>query len=569
MTTLVTPESLTTVLGVVYLHRKTSDGGDIYLTRFGLAVSELLELGNWYEKQWFRKHRERLEGTSAVYRVPTKDVNGRSLDLVVKNCRVGEDVPLETRTLLEFINAEFNSPWEEFALVLEMREGRYGPSDIRIRTQDPLAIYVPPERMQVWQSGRSQEKINRIRARHPGIDVDILRQYKLIYAWIRGEDVVTLLRSLELEEADLVRHLEQITDRSIADMDAKGFAVADMKPAHVIIEEHDTHRIEALRGPGESRPKEKQIALVKKLVNEGRYSVVDYELLMRTPAHEEEVSESRRHSYLDDQRDRHVATPLPAHLESVEILDVPYIFGHAESTGGNLWVVGRNARLFDYFLPERWRKTHGWRLSDTNEVFYTFTKDHVHLVWKTSRVGEDPAETCSGASSLLRREHGFNSPFEEFAIAQDLRANAIGTVYMRAIYMTGSQKLEPSTDRRRYESHRGILDPEGERVLRDDRNYITLRGYYNGPDEWVARQEGRLLRPVNLEKAVQTGILDRREQQTLFQATVEQLKNVGYDGTLLEGNDLLIALDRNESIVKDREGRPEIRICNFELLRKQ
>ena len=127
MTTLVTPESLVNVLGTVYVHKKTSDGGDVYLTSFGLQYADLLEIENWYEREWFLAHRERLEGTSAVYRVPTKTVRGRSLDLVVKNCRVGEDVPVQTRTILEYLNAEFNSPWEEFALVMEMREGRYGP----------------------------------------------------------------------------------------------------------------------------------------------------------------------------------------------------------------------------------------------------------------------------------------------------------------------------------------------------------------------------------------------------------------------------------------------------------
>jgi len=35
-------ETLVTVLGVVYVHRKTSDGGDIYLTQFGLLVAGLL-----------------------------------------------------------------------------------------------------------------------------------------------------------------------------------------------------------------------------------------------------------------------------------------------------------------------------------------------------------------------------------------------------------------------------------------------------------------------------------------------------------------------------------------------
>jgi len=84
--------SLVNVLGVVYLHRKTEDGGDLYLTRFAEPHQEHLEIQNWYEESWFAKHRVRLLGTSSVYRVPTRQIHGTSLDLVVKHNRVGEDV---------------------------------------------------------------------------------------------------------------------------------------------------------------------------------------------------------------------------------------------------------------------------------------------------------------------------------------------------------------------------------------------------------------------------------------------------------------------------------------------
>ncbi len=110
-------KTLLNVLGVVYAHVKTSDGGDLYLTRFAEHYQEHLDTHNWYEPAWFNKHKVRLEGTGSVYRLPSKEVNGTSLDLVVKNCRVGEDVPFNTHTLEEFCDAEFNSPWEEFSLV--------------------------------------------------------------------------------------------------------------------------------------------------------------------------------------------------------------------------------------------------------------------------------------------------------------------------------------------------------------------------------------------------------------------------------------------------------------------
>src|SRR5208337_860804 len=76
-------KALVNVLGVVYLHTKTEDGGDLYFTRFAEPHQENLNIKNWYEEGWFTRHRVRLLGTSSVYRVPTRRVNGTSLDLVV------------------------------------------------------------------------------------------------------------------------------------------------------------------------------------------------------------------------------------------------------------------------------------------------------------------------------------------------------------------------------------------------------------------------------------------------------------------------------------------------------
>ena len=568
MENLTSKRSLVNVLQVVYSHTKTSDGGDLYLTRFAESNREHFEINNWYERDWFDEHKVRLIGTSSVYRVPTREVNGKSLDLVVKNCRVGEDVPLDTHTLQEFCDAEFNSPWEEFSLVMEMREGAYGPREIKVKTQRPLAIYVPPERMQAWQSGRSRSKINRIHAKHPGIDLDILKQYKLIYEWIKGKNLPEVCEHIDINDEEIVRHLKAINYKVLADLDKKGYLVADMKPEHIIFSEADSLRIEELgRSGNHSDAYKRQVALLYELIKEGSYSVIDYELLLRTARHEEEVKVSRRHHYLDDQRDRFKPTALPAHLKATEIFGVPYIYGHAESTGGHLWVVGRNARLFDYFLPERWRKTPSLKLSDKKEVFYTITKDNIHLVWETSRVGELPGEEDGGSNDPRIRQYGIKSPFEEFAIAQKLKELGIPTVYVRAIYMTGTAKIEPSVDFRRYDSHKDILDPEGNPVLRENHNYITIRGYYNGPDYSVAKQ-GPLYMPVDLSRAVYHGYIDESTCLRLLQKVKDNLKNAGYDGSLLKANDLLLAIDSNGKIMNNTHGEPEAIICNFELIWK-
>ncbi len=562
-------KALINVLGVVYLHTKTEDGGDLYLTPFAVARHKFLEIKNWYEHKWFTKHRVRLLGTSSVYRVPTRRVDGERLDLVVKNCRVGEDVPLNTHTLQEFCNAEFNSPWEEFALVMEMAEKQQGHQDGRVRAQLPLAIYIPPQRMQLWQSGRSRSKINRIRARHPGIDLDILKQYKLIYEWIRGKNLTEIFEHIRMELPDVVYHLQAMQKKAFDDLSAKGYLMADIKPEHVILDEEDCAQIEKLGKGRNGGAAARQVEMVYELLNQGKYSMIDYELLFRTPEHEDRVKCSRRHCYLDDMRDRLAPTSLPSHLTRVDIYGVPYIFGRAESTGGRMWVVGRNARLFDYFLPERWRKTPSLSLSNTNEVFYTVTKDNIHLVWKTSRVGEIPDNKYNAEEIAKVKEYGINSPFEEFAISQSLNEQGIHSVYVRAVYMTGSAKVERSIDPRKFESHKAILDSDGKPVLDAGHNYITIRGYYNGPDKWVSEhQDASLLTPLDLDRAVRKKIIDESQCRIYLEKAVERLRAAGYDGSLLKANDLLLALDAKDGIMKDEAGEPDIIICNFEILWK-
>ena len=560
-------KTLVNVLGVVYAHVKTSDGGDLYLTRFAEPYQRHFGIENWYEPDWFNSKRIRLKGTGSVYKLPTKEVEGRSLNLVYKNCRVGEDVPLDTHTLQEFCDAEFNSPWEEFSLVMEIREGQYGPKELKIHTQRPMVIYVPPEKMQTWQSGRSKSKINRIRAKHPGIDLDILKQYKMIYEWIEGYNLPEVFEHITVDDYERVHHLKILNTNVMSDLEQKGYLVADMKPEHIIISELDLERIKEIAETQAPDSSKEQIYYLYNLVDIGKYSLVDYELLLRTPRHEDEVKDSRRHSYLDDQRDRFIPTPMPDHLTAMEIFGVPYIYGHAESTGGHLWVVGKNARLFDYFLPERWRKTPSIKLSNTKEIFYTITKDNIHLVWETSRVGEMPDEEGERYNPKIR-EFGINSPFEEFSIAHQLNQLSIPCVYMRAIYMTGTSKIETSTDTRRYESHNNILDPEGNPILQENHNYITIRGYYNGPDQWVAQQKGTLYVPVDLARAVTKDLINETQCRLLLNKVKENLKDVGYDGSLLKPNDLLLATSDKNEIMRDSTGNPLVIICNFELIWK-
>jgi hypothetical protein len=226
------------LIGVDYLRLKTEDGGDLFLTSFGLPFREHLAPGNWHAAEWFDQRRIRLQGTSTIYRVPTRPVHGVSLDLVVRYSRVGQEVPLGAPTLRENIQSEFNSPFEEFALVMALRKAHLGPSQPRILTKRPLAIYVPAEELQDWQTGRLESKLAAKRARHPEVELDKSRHYILLYGWIEGLNAVQAMQVLGLTGALAERFLAENTLRMIHDLKQHGFRVLDINPEHVILRVH-------------------------------------------------------------------------------------------------------------------------------------------------------------------------------------------------------------------------------------------------------------------------------------------------------------------------------------------
>lgn len=550
---------LETILGVTYVNLQTAEGGDLYLTRFGLQVHELLRIENWFDPEWFLQHRYQLDGTSTVFRVPTKRVRERSIDLVVKNCRVGEDVPIDTHALEAALGAEFNSPWEEFSLVMEMREGAFGPSHYSLYTQRPLAIYVPPECMQLWQSGRSRAKINRILARHPGIDVDILRQYKLIYQWIPGQNVVEIVKRAGHwgESCDRITLLAN--SHVSTDLKEKGYLVADMKPQHIIISDADLPAIfDETHKPYGLTTEERLFALL----DAHRYSVIDYELLVRTKEHETQVRLNRRNSYLEELLHTEKVYEIPSHLALSNVLGISYVEGTVQSTGGRLWVVGKNPRLFDFFLPERWRKTALWRLAKDTELSYTITKDGLHLLWSPSRVGE--SVTAVTGYDPARRH---NNPFEVFSILQELHAKNVPTISPRAIYQTGTAKSEPSEDLSAYEALATAQTKDGSKVLREDRNYLMIFGLFTWTSgDYSPLHPPNVPRPVGLVSAQESGLLDRDATQRGVAFLQDRIWKAGFDGSALTADDLLVTLDENDQVFFLESGLPAVRLHDAELL---
>ena len=268
------------VFGVKYICVPDGRGGDVYVTREGWPLVDNLLPERWYDgKQYARRGYRLPGGTGAVYRVDTHDARGRAVDLVVKFCRFAQEVPLMVPVtqgdgLLEqeVANARFNSPFEEFGLLRDLRRGGFGPPDLRIRTKRPLAIYCPPKHHKLWQLGRTHTRCvpyvrRQERAQHGHEDRAIHlhedRDYIMLFAYIKGENAEELAEAGVLTDLDLLR----LSARVRRELALKGFYVLDNKPKHYIL-----------------RRRARDGSLLRR---NGRlvYGLVDFELMHRTHAY--------------------------------------------------------------------------------------------------------------------------------------------------------------------------------------------------------------------------------------------------------------------------------------------
>jgi len=538
------------VLDVEYAHVCLPGGDDLYLTEFGLPLAEQLMPENyWTDKDWFVGHNERLSGTSTLYRIATRPVGGRrGLSIVLKWNRVGQDVPGSTEAD-DLTTAEFNSPFEEFALAIEMRETRYESPGV-LYTHKPLAIYVPAQKADLDRLGRKEHLMAAKQDAHKGFPLDPRRNYAVIYEWIKGIDATEALRMGALDN----QAQGELVERARQDMLRKGFIVRDCKPQHVIVRPDGNGGLVRSRGGGVL------------------YASVDFELLERTAEREQHVRSLKRKAYLVRQARRFEAREaFPPHLTPVRIFGVDYVYGHIESTGGALWVVGKDPELFDYFLPEKWRKTPRTRLSLTNQVYDTITKDNIHLVWRVSRIGELPDMDPFKDHEKRILEYGYNSPFEEVALAMELTARGIETIYPRAIYMTGEAAKLPAalSDERRFENHAHLVMPDGRCALEPDHDYIIIWGYWNGPDELLAEKDENYYTGVNALSAYRDGLIEQGTYLRMMQATRDRLTAFGVEDLNLRGNHLILSIDKQGRLLADPATHlPAVRICNFEMLRR-
>jgi len=542
------PQPRINVLGLDYLHLRLDDGSDFYVTTYGRPfMRQLLPENHWGDKAWFRGHSVRLPGTSALHKISTKYVDGISIDIVMKWNRMGQDIPGETEAS-DLDGAEFNSPFEEFSLVMEMRNTRC-ETLARAYTHKPLAIYVPRKYVEAERMGRKAYKMEGVQRKHGEIRLDVNRQYAVIYEWIKGVDAAQAFTSRLLGEETMVA----LVRRADQEMNRRGFRVRDSKPHHVIV-----------------RPT-RNGAIARSRQGDILYALVDFELLERTPQREQMVRASRRKTYLVKQAHRfEVEEEFPPSLTPVNIMGVDYVYGQVESTDGRLWVVGKDPALFEYFLPEKWRKTPRKRLSVARKVYYTLSKDGIHLVWLRSSVGKKPLVDPLVVNEKAVLAHGYNSPFEEVSLCMELARKGIDTIYPRAIYMTGRMPEIPTdlVDDSRYQSHAALQTPEMHPILARHHDHIIIWGYWNGPDELLAAKDEELYRGIDAFTAREEGRITQEEYARVVQATEQRLSEAEVEDLNLRGSHLLLSLDRSGRLAVDQQGIPVVRICNFELLRR-
>lgn len=270
-------ETTVQAFGVKYVKWTDPAGGDLYVTPHGWPYVRSLLPDVWYKGGRFYKQGTRLTGgTGTVYRLKLSAPGEPRVDVVIKFSRFAEHVPLFMPTHLPddlsgylAHSAKFNSPFEEFGLIEDMRRGWHGPPKLRIRTKRPLAIYCSPSHHPLWQLGRTEgrfseydlalQKDQSLQDDSEHVHLDIDRQYILLFGWVEGDNA----EDLEIQGVMTPVEVEELTHRVNQELAAKGFRILDNKPKHFIIRRRPDGSL--MRRNGE-------------LV----YVQVDFELLQRT-----------------------------------------------------------------------------------------------------------------------------------------------------------------------------------------------------------------------------------------------------------------------------------------------
>ena len=136
--------------------------------------------------------------------------------------------------------------------------------------------------------------------------------------------------------------------------------------------------------------------------------------------------------------------------------------------------------------------------------------------------------------------------------------------------MTGHKSTVSSSliDNWRYEIHEDMRTPEGHALLSRQHEYVTIWGYWNGPDDALAAKDEEVYKGIDALSAYREGRLSQREYVNVMRTAKKKLSLAGIEDLSLRGNHLLLSIDREKKLALDEKGIPLIRICNFELLKR-
>jgi len=269
------PDRRARVFGVEYAVCPQPDGGDLWISRPAWHWFDYLQPGHWWDRDNLAVRGERLPGsTGTVYRARSAPPGKVPRDLVVKFSRIAQDVPLfipddflESLPKEAVATARFLGPFAEIGLLTEMRESVMNHGPDRLRTKVPLAVYAPPEKYPLWETGRHAD-IFRAHQRAMAADqfengltpvtLDLGRDYLLLFEWVGGIDAEEASKRGHLDD-EALRYLTHTSNLAMARL---GYRVLDNKPRHVIV-----------------RPRADGTLATR----HGRtlYAVVDFELLQR------------------------------------------------------------------------------------------------------------------------------------------------------------------------------------------------------------------------------------------------------------------------------------------------
>ena len=124
-------------------------------------------------------------------------------------------------------------------------------------------------------------------------------------------------------------------------------------------------------------------------------------------------------------------------------------------------------------------------------------------------------------------------------------------------------------DDRRYAALKDLRTPDGEPAVRKDHDYITIWGFWTGPDELLAMHHEPVYQGINLDEALNSQIISPETRDLLIAQAHNNLARIGLENPCLTSDQLLLSLTSNQKLVLDLHGRPEVRFCNFELIRRQ